>query len=118
MIKMGEEQKFKLYKLTTKDEKILIKAKNREEAFAKFFKDILKGKIPLGNIGQIVTLHDRKDEYPFRTVPALYLLGVIDREIATSNVSMVLECSKIEAEIMLESCIAEDKWIIKAVESI
>jgi len=118
VIGMGEEQKFKLYKLTTKDEKILIKAKNREEAFAKFFKDILKGKILLGNIGQIVTLHDGKDEYPFRTVPALYLLGAINREIAISNISMVLECSKIEAEIMLESCVAEDKWILKAIGSV
>ena len=118
MIRMSEEQKFKLYKLTTKDEKILIKAKSRKEAFAKFFKDILKGKIPLRNIGQIVTLHDGEDEYPFRTVPTLYLLGIINKEIAILNISMILECSKIEAENMLESCIAEDNWIIKAVESV
>lgn len=93
--------KKKLYVIQTKDDKVRVEAKDRDEAFAKFFLEIESGKVPLSKLGSIVILKDRKEEYPFRTVPLLYSLKLISGADAVSNIIACTGVEQKEAEQML-----------------
>ena len=105
----------KFYRLHTKDAQVGIRAKSRKEAFAKFFKDVVDGKIQLSELGNIVILHDGKTEYPFRTVPSLFILGLMNETAAISNIASCISSDRVEASKMLYKAIEKDKWIYKAV---
>jgi len=105
-----------LYKIQTKDIKVLIKAKSRGEAFGKFFKDIVDGKLPLSKIGNIVILNDGKEDYPFRVIPSLFILGFMDEETAIANIKNCIgNIDEVEAGRILYKSVKTDKWIYKAV---
>lgn len=101
-----------IYKVVTKDDSVVIEAKNRDHAFARYFADIANGKIPLSKVGQLVTLYDGEEQYPFRTIPLLWLLGVIDKKHAILNISNLLKCSRREAEELLLKTAKEDSRLV------
>ena len=110
--------KERLYFMQTKNDKVLIKAKDPDEAFAKFFKDVEDGKVPLENLGNIVILHDRKDEYPFRTVPLLFQMKLIDASTAVSNIMACTGVSQKEAEQMLLKHSFKDSRLIPIISKL
>ena len=95
-----------------------VKASTRKEAYAKFFLDIKQGKIPLKDVGQIIILKDGKDEYPFRTCPSLWLLGIIDTDTAILNIRRTIGGDDIAALEMLVKTARQDRWIIGYVKKL
>lgn len=96
-----KKKKNKLYTVEYRNGKIKILAKNRDEAFAKFFKAVKDKKIPLDNVGQVIILHNKKEKYPFRTAPLLWQMGIIDTETAVKGIMACTGVSQDEAELML-----------------
>lgn len=94
------------------------KARSKREAFAKFFLAVQNGKIKLDDVGQIIILKYGKYECPFRTVPSLWLLKVIDQETALINIQLTVGCSKKEALELLFETAHKDSWILEEVEKI
>lgn len=90
---------------------IEVAASNRREALAKLFLDVLNGQIPLNSLGQVIYVWDGSEMVPFRTVPALYLLGVLDWGSAVYNLQRLLSVSREEAEKLLRSAAEKDGWI-------
>ncbi|RLI14387.1 hypothetical protein DRO41_05870 [Candidatus Bathyarchaeota archaeon] len=88
--------------IETKDDRVLIEAQDKDHAFAKYFKDISEHKIPLEKIGNVIILSDGKDEYPMRTVPLLWKMGVLETKLAIDNLVRVLGVSHFEAERLLK----------------
>ena len=101
-----------LYVIEYRNGKIGVMAKNRDEAFAKFFKSIKDGKFPIEDIGQIIILYDGKTQYPFRTAPLLWKMGVIDLETAVVNIMRCTNTSKAQAKLILYECAVEDSRLI------
>lgn len=110
--------KERIYFVHTKNDKVLIKAKNRDYAFAKFFKDVEDGKVPLEDLGNIVILHDRNEEYPFRTIPLLWQMKLIDGSTAVSNIMACTGVSQKEAEEMLGECGFKDSRLIPIINKL
>ena len=102
------------FRIKMKDAEIIIVAKNRTQAFGKFFKKIIDKEISLENIGMIVELYDKNEDYPFRTVPSLFLLGIIEEEVAIASIQNTVNCNDVEAGQMLYKAAEKDKWIVKA----
>ena len=99
------------YILSTKEDKVLIEANSREDAFRNYFHSLKK--ITLDKLGQIVVLKDEDgEEYPFRTVPALVLLGLMNFNSGILNVAEITGCSIGESEDLLLRAMEQDKWII------
>lgn len=92
----------KLFEIETKEDKVLVKAEDKDHAFAQYFMDIKTQKVPLEKIGNIIILHDGTEDYPFRTVPLLWRIGVIDDETAVANLVALLEVSRNEARRLLK----------------
>lgn len=103
------------FRLVSKDINIMIVANTRKEAFAKFFKKLKAKEIGIEEIGNLVMLHDKDEEYPFRTVPSLFLLGLMDEETAIANIAEVVGSNPTQAGKMLYNAAEKDKWIVKAV---
>jgi len=99
----------------SKDIDIIIVAKNRKHAFAKFFKKLKDKEIGLDQIGHLVMLHDEEEEYPFRTMPSLFLLGLVDEETAIANLIECVGVNETQGGEMLYKAAEKDKWIVKAV---
>jgi len=95
-----------------------VKARNRKEAYAKFFFAVQNGEINFRDLGHIIVLKDGKDEYPFRTVPSLWLLGIIDQDTAIANIRLAVGCSEHEAFELLIKTAHQDSWILTEVEKI
>ena len=96
------------YKVTTKDATLLFQGNNKEEAFRDF---ILK--TPLEKMGNLVMLIDEEgEEYPFRTLPSLVLLGRIDFPTGAYNLQKLLDLSFEEAKTMLICSMKKDAWIL------
>jgi hypothetical protein len=110
--------KERIFYMHTKTDKVLIKAKNRDEAFAKFFKDVEDGKIGLDTLGNIVILFDRREEYPFRTVPLLWQMKLIDASTAVSNIMACTGVNKKEAEEMLGEYGFKDSRLIPLINKL
>ena len=90
---------------------IEITASSQREAIAKLFLDVLNGVIPLKRLGQIIYIWDGTEMRPFRTVPALYLLGVLDWGTAIHNLQRLLRITRVEAEELLRKAVEKDEWI-------
>ncbi len=105
-------KKICLYIIETKDDKVRIQAKNRDEAFAKFFLDVESGKVPIDKLGALVMLKDRKDEIPFRTVPLLFQLKLMSEKDAVANLMATVGYNKKEATEKLYDMGFKDARII------
>ena len=88
--------------IETKNDKVLIEAIDKDHAFAKYFKDIIEQQIPLEKIGNIIKLSDGKEEYPMRTVPLLWKMGVLSTRLALDNLVNLLGVSRFEAKKLLK----------------
>jgi len=108
----------KAYRISTKDDKTIITANSRKEAIARYFLQIADGEVSLDRIGNLVTITDpdNGEEYPFRTVPSLWLLGVLDRETAELNIRVLLGVGEEESRDLLLMTAKQDKWIVDAVK--
>ncbi len=106
------------YLITTKSDKVLITQKDREHAFAKYFKDIAEGGIDLNKIGNIITLNDGKEDYPFRTVPLLWKMGVIGTKNAMDNIVSCLGVTRKEAKQLLRKYGEADARLIPIIDEI
>jgi len=106
------------YVIEFKGGKIRIPAKNRDTAFAKFFKNVVDSKISLEDIGAIVILHDGKKEYPFRTAPLLWQMKVIDKKTAIANIRACTGVTKKEAEEMLYKFSFKDSRLIPLINKL
>jgi hypothetical protein len=98
--------------------KMRIIAENRDEAFAKFFKDVIEGKISLDDLGNIIILHDRKEQYGFRTVPLLWQMKLIDKQTAIANIIACTGAETKEAEKMLYKYSFDDSRLIPLIEKL
>lgn len=110
--------KERIYFIATKNDMVLIKAKNRDYAFAKFFKDVEDGKVSLEELGSIVILHDHNEEYPFRTAPLLWQMKLIDGSTAVSNIMACTGVSEKEAEEMLGEYGFKDSRLIPIINKL
>jgi hypothetical protein len=106
------------YIIQTKSDKVLISAIDREHAFAKYFKDIAEGVIDLEKIGNLITLKDGKEEYPFRTAPLLWKMGVIGTKNAIDNIVNCVGVSRKEAKSMLKQAGDADARLIPLIDEI
>lgn len=109
-----------IYETTTKGEKILIRAKNRQEAYARFFLDVKRGVYPLDKIGGIIMVRDPEDgeEYPFRTTPTLWLMELIPAGVAFATIENMLDLDSRsdESANLLILGARQDEWILKEIE--
>lgn len=106
----------KLFLIETKGDRALIEASSTDEALAEYFADVVEGKVPLERIGNIVVLRDGRDEYPMRTVPLLWKIGLLNKEEAVSSLANMLEVTKSEAEELLERCGRADSHLIPLIK--
>lgn len=83
-----------IYRLESKDVAMEIAAENRMDAFVKFFISILDGKTKICEIGNLVTTYENGEEYPFRTLPVIWLLGLITDEEALNTLPVLLKTNK------------------------
>lgn len=107
-----------IYTISLKDRNIVVKAKNRDYAFANLFKDVADDKIRISELGNIVMLHGHKDDYPFRTVPLLWQMKLIDGDTAVANIMEVTDVSKEEAEQLLTKYSFDDSRLLPIIEEL
>ncbi len=100
----------------------LINAKTRNEAYAKFFLEIKKGRYPMDQIGGIIMVTDPDDdnEYSFRTTPTLWLMELISPETAFATIEKMLDLdssSDESANLLLQSA-RKDMWILDEINQL
>ena len=109
-----------VYEVTTMEEKILVRAENRQEAYARFFLDVKRGVYPLDKIGGIIMVRDPEDgeEYPFRTTPTLWLMELIPVGVAFATIEKMLglDSNTDESADMLIKSARTDEWILDEIE--
>lgn len=109
----------KLFKIHTKDDVAIVEAKTRQIAFAKYFKEVVENKIPIEKLGNILMLKDNGEEYPIRTLPILWLMGVVDDEQAIQTlIEIEVATSRTEARKLLKKCAEQDRWIAEAIDDL
>lgn len=110
------------YIIEYKDGSIEVYAKNRDYAFAKFFKDVADDKIRIDQLGNIVILKQKhggpNNEFPFRTVPLLWQMKLISTDLAVSNIMATTNVNKKEAEKMLTTLSFKDAHLIPFIEEL
>ena len=101
------------YRVETKDLNIEVEAENREDAIRNFFK-LLKvfWEEWKDKIGQIAIVYDEGKAYPFRILPSLFNMGLINEDLAIVNLLRIFnEQSISDIKIMLYTLANEDKWM-------
>jgi hypothetical protein len=110
----------KIYETKTMNETLLINAETREEAYARFFLDIKRGRYPLEKTGAIIMVTDPDDgeEYAFRTTPTLWLMKLIPAGVAFATIERLLDLdsSRDESATLLLNSAMQDHWILKEIE--
>lgn len=104
--------------IETKSDKVLITAEDREHAFAKYFKDIAEGEVSIDKIGNIIMLKDGKEEYPFRTVPLLWKMGIIGTSNAIDNIIACIGGTRKAAKQALKKYGDSDARLIPLIDEI
>lgn len=107
-----------LYRVTTKNVDTNIPAKNRQEAYAKLFLSVKNGDIKIDDLGGILMLYDEGEEYPFRTVPTLWLMELISPSMAFATLENMLgldPSTDDAANLLLESA-RQDMWILDIIK--
>ncbi|HKU48739.1 MAG TPA: hypothetical protein VJP79_02195 [Nitrososphaera sp.] len=95
-----------IFTIQTKDFVLKVEAADREQAIRDFFKTLIEEK-RFDEVGQIATVLGKteNEDVSFRIVPALYHLGIIDRETAMLNIEMTVgaKFSDVEFDRMVET---------------
>ena len=108
----------KQYVITTKGDKVLITAEDRDHAFAKYFKDIIERKIPLDKVGSILMLMDGNVEIPIRTVPLLWRMGIVCTDCAITNIVDCTGVLRSEAKEILKEASDKDARLIPLINQL
>ena len=108
------------YIIETKEDKVVvITAKDRDHAFAKYFKDVFAEQtVSLEKIGNVIMLKDGQEEYPFRTVPLLWKMGIIGTKNAIDNLVSVLKVSRKEAKNLLKKYGDADAHLVPLIDDL
>lgn len=101
----------KIFEVRSKDINFVIEAENRFQAFKIFFEKVRSNNL-LDKIGHIAVTKDDGKKYPIRTVPALYLLGYIDKDTAIENLKLCVGVDDKEATKLLKDCCKQDSWVL------
>ena len=109
-----------IYEIHTKADKVVIEAASRPEAFARYFKDVIDGKVTIDQLGNIIMLKDeRGEEYGLRTVPILWKMGVIDDDMAIASLlSIGVADSRNAARRLLKQTADKDAWIAEEIDKL
>lgn len=107
----------------TKDDRVLITAEDKDHAFAKYFLDIIEGKIPLDKIGNIIMLKPKAEssegeEIGCRTAPLLWKMGVLGTKVAIDNIVALVGVTRKEAKEMLKAAAEQDARFIPLIEEL
>ena len=109
----------KLFKIHTKNDIAIVEAETRQQAYAKYFKEVVEGKIPIEKLGNLLMLEDDGEEYPIRTIPILWLMGVVDDEQAIQTlIALGVATSRNDARKLLAKCAKQDRWIAEAIDDL
>ena len=108
----------KAFPIHTKGETTLVTTETRKEAYAKFFLEVKKGNIGLDKIGCIIVAEEDGEEYPFRSIPTLWLMELIPLRVAlvTLEKMLDLDSSSDEAATILVDSAKQDMWILDEIE--
>lgn len=106
------------YIIETKSDKVLISAIDREHAFAKYFKDIAEGDVDIAKIGNIIMLKDGTEEYPFRTVPLLWKMGILGTKHAIDSIVATVGGTRKEAKDMLKRAADSDARLVPLIDEL
>ena len=104
--------------IETKDDRVLIRAEDKDYAFAKYFKEIAEAKVSIEKIGNLIMLKDGKEEYPMRTVPLLWKMGIIGTRLAIDNLVALLGVSRSEAKKMLKQAAERDARLVPLIDEL
>ena len=110
----------KLFLIVSRERKYLIQAENRKEAYARFFLQVKRGQIGVGELGQIILCYSatEADPYPFRTVPTLWMMGLISSKIAIMSLKELLNITNKEARELLQETARADSWILDEIRKL
>ena len=109
------------YRIETKDLDIEVEAESKEEAIRNFFKLLkLFWKDWKRKVGQIAIVYDEGKAYPFRTLPSIYNMGLMDEDLAVANLLRIFDEPPTpktisEARIMLYILADQDRWMTEGV---
>lgn len=114
------------YIIQTKGLKVLQIAKDRDHAFAQFFKDVADERIPISELGNIIMLldptikskNDDDKQFPFRTVPILFQMKLLDKDASISNIMACTGVTVDEAEKMLLKHSFKDSRLLPIIEEL
>lgn len=106
------------YIIETKSDKVLISAVDRDHAFAKYFKSIAEQEVSIDKIGAIVMLKDGAEEYPFRTVPLLWKMGIIGTSRAIDSIVATVGGSRKDAKEMLKKAADADARLVPIIDEL
>lgn len=112
-----------LFLLKTKGLTLLYTAKDKDYAFAMFFKDVADERLPISELGNIVMLYDTKKkgdkaEYPMRVVPLLFQMKLLNQDAAVSNIIACTGVTQKEAEDMLFKTSFADSRILPLIDEL
>jgi len=117
------------YEVYSKDINYIVRARSRRHAFASLFLKIKRGEVEKKEVGQLVMVkgpHD-EEEVPFRTVPTLMNMGLIDDETALYNVAHVIydedpedltDKQVDELTKIIDDAQEQDSWIIDVIKEL
>jgi hypothetical protein len=106
------------YIIETKSDKVLISAIDRDHAFAKYFKSIVEQEVSIDKIGAIILLKDGEEEYPFRTVPLLWKMGIIGTKHAIDSIVATVGGTRKEAKEMLKRAADSDARLVPLIDDL
>jgi hypothetical protein len=112
-----------VFMLKTKGLTLIYSAKDKDYAFAMFFKDVADERIPISEIGNLVMLYDTKkkgdkSEYPFRVAPLLFQMKLLSQDAAVSNIIACTGVTQKEAEDMLFKTSFADSRILPIIDEL
>ena len=86
-------------------------ASSIRDAWRKFFKSLKRSDIwRIGFLAKLTT--PEGDVYLMRTVPALFMLGLIDRNTAVRAIMKIFISDVEEAEVLLQRYCLKDSWVV------
>jgi hypothetical protein len=106
------------YKIECNKLSITVEGESRNEAVRNFFRLLkvfwYKWR---DKLGQIAVVYDKGKGYPFRIVPSLYNMGLLDENTAVYNILRVLgkqptTYNILEAKIILHKTAKQDEWMV------
>lgn len=117
------------FEVYTKDVNFVVKARSRRHAYATLFLKVKRGELDVKELGQLVMVKGPQDddEVPFRTVPTLLNMGLIDDSTALLNVAMTIYSKDAdgltdrqvdELTLLIDKAREQDSWILDVVKEL